>query len=33
MGQASAELIREKYTFQQQLDATLALYRRLASGS
>jgi glycosyltransferase involved in cell wall biosynthesis len=30
MGQASARLIREKFTFEQQLTATLDLYRHLA---
>jgi glycosyltransferase involved in cell wall biosynthesis len=31
MGAASAQLIREKYTFQQQLSATLDLYRSLTT--
>ena len=30
MGQAAARLIRDKFTFQQQLTATLDLYRSLA---
>jgi glycosyltransferase involved in cell wall biosynthesis len=31
MGRAAAALIRQKYTFQQQLSATLDLYRRLTT--